>query len=146
MGAFWAGWTKARSHAHRKEAALLFSEIKAVSEEAAGGGLDDTKDGLRRFLESAVVLRTAASTAIGFFAVHRASEIARLVAGYVSVDRKKGVVGTRVVRQKNDQLGVGQIAFLVTVPAWGQACTLKVMPEWLWLRQWSKKNRHRDGH
>ena len=60
--------------------------------------------------------------AIGFFAVRRASEIAQLATGDVSMDREKGFADIRETLKKNGQPGVGQqLALLVTIPTWVEA-------------------------
>ena len=69
------------------------------------------KNGVGQVRDGAVDLRTLASMAIGFFAVHCSSGIAQLVTPDVEVNASASTVSFRAVRQKRDKLGVGQLAY-----------------------------------
>ena len=71
------------------------------------GDLNDDKNGLGQFLDSAVALRAAVAMAIGFFGGRISSEIAQFVARDFDGERDKGMFEIRAVRQRNDQQGVG---------------------------------------
>ena len=108
-GAFWTSLETACSHAPLREASLLLSEMKSVAAAAAeartltprsavdAGESDDSKDESGAVWASGGVLGTAACMTAG------------IIAGEVA--------GDCVVRQRNDQFGVGQLASLVMIPA-----------------------------
>ena len=56
-----------------------------------------------------------------------------------------GAVSIRVVKQKNDQLVVGHLAYLVSTPAWGAACLVKLFSAWVWFRGWLRERQDREG-
>ena len=62
--------------------------------------------------------RTAASLAIAFFGIRRASEVAKLSVGDVQVGTEEGVVDLKVNRQKNDPFGLGQLPYLLAARSW----------------------------
>ena len=47
----------------------------------------------------------------------------------VAVDQNTVVVDIRAVRRKGDRSGVGQLASLAAVPAWGGACPARIISE-----------------
>ena len=91
------------------------------------GELADSKDGLGAFLGQSDAVRNAASTAIAFFGVQRSSEGVQPLPDDLTVDLKEALVNIKVVRQKNDQAGTGQLARLVAVPAWVDACPVRII-------------------
>ena len=58
--------------------------------------------------------------AAGLFASHRPSEISQLATSEVVMIEEESTINFRAMREKNDQLGVGQLAFLASIPAWGE--------------------------
>ena len=60
-----------------------------------------------------------ASIAVGFSAVRRSSDVAQLVTSNVEVSNSDGAARIRVANQENDQLGVGQPAYLASLRTWG---------------------------
>ena len=81
--------------------------------------LSDSNGGLGPFSEHAAAVRTAASTKSASFGVRRATEVAHLLTSDMDVDLPSGVVSTKVVRQKNDQAGVGTPAFFASTSSLG---------------------------
>ena len=104
----------------------------------ARGELTHSKGGLGSFLKHAVALRTAAvspscqagcaplarSLPSRAVAVRRASEVAQLVTNDVDRDTDRWVAIMRAANQKNVQVGEGQLAFPVAIPARGDACPM----------------------
>ena len=105
----------------------------------------ESKDGLGYFWEHAAALRSPASTAGAFFAVRRVSEVAQLATNDVDLDSEKGAVNNRVARQKDDQIGASQLAFLVAIPAWVDVCPVHTIAEWPWFLEWLKRGKGRNG-
>ena len=70
--------------------------------------------------------RTAASLAIAFFGIRRASEVAKLSVGDVQVGTEEGVVDLKVNRQKNDPFGLGQLPYLLAAKSWQEACPVRL--------------------
>ena len=68
-------------------------------------------------LPHAMALRGAASVALAFFGVRRASEIAALRVGDVRLEADSGLLVMEIRRQENDQFGVGQLSRVVALPA-----------------------------
>ena len=101
--------------------------------------------GLGTMLPHAMALRGAASVALAFFGVRRASEIAALRVKDVHLDLDNGLLVMDVRQQKNDQFGVGQVARVVALPAWGGACPLQLTSGWLWFRSWLAEHRNYTG-
>ena len=51
----------------------------------------------------------------------------------------------RAAKQKSDQLGVSQLADMLAIPAWGDACSVRVPSGWLRFRDWLREHKSRDG-
>ena len=64
-----------------------------------------------------MVLRIAVSLSAAFLRVRRASEVAALRVTDVCICESTGDVKISVRRQKDDQFGMGQIAYLVASPS-----------------------------
>ena len=77
-----------------------------LREAVESGDFDDEKDGLGRFLSIAADLRAVASMAVGFFAVHRSSEIDQLATFDVVEHDSDAAANIGVAQQQNGQLGV----------------------------------------
>ena len=43
-------------------------------------------------------------------------------------------------------MGMGRLAYLVAVPAWGDACPVRITAGSLWFLEWLKVNKGRYGH
>ena len=119
----------------RRESPLQLAELRAACERGAAGlvrlrravkdgGLPSTGSGLGRLLDDAVSLRSAASMTVAFIGVRRASEVAQLLRGDMSVDLTAGVVDLEVKRQTNDQFGVGQMG---QMDSWGAPCHARIL-------------------
>ena len=109
MGEFWTGIKKACVRATREKAPSLLVDMRVLADAAspgakslcrvvARGELAGSKDDLDPLLEYAVGLRAAASIAVGFLVVRRASEVGQLVTSDADPHCVKGVVNIRVVR------------------------------------------------
>ena len=71
-----------------------------------------------------------------FSGARRASEVAALNASEVRVDSATGTVDIKVRRKKNDQVGVGQLADIASLPLRGGACPVHLPSGLLRLRKW----------
>ena len=107
--------------------------------------LGGKKDGLGALLEIAAAFGAAAWVAVGFFAVQVASKGAQLATSDADLDMGRGFANIREVRQNYDQVGAGELAFLVAIPAWGDASSVHLIAEWFWYCGWVKRNTGRDG-
>ena len=92
-----------------------------------------------------MTIRCAASARLAVLGVKRASEVSGLHVSDGKVDEADGVVELKVRRQKNDQLGAGQMARVIALPAWGGACPVHLVSEWLWLRSWLARYHNYTG-
>ena len=81
---------------------LSLSEMQPTLGRAATGG----SGRLGWFSGSAVGLRTAASKAVGLFAVRRSSEIVQFVTSDLAANGAVWVISFCAAEQKSDQLGV----------------------------------------
>ena len=63
----------------------------------------------------------------------------------LDVDSDKGSVNIPVVRQQNDQFGVGRSGFRTEVPIWGDSCHVQVIADSLWFRDRLKREADRRG-
>ena len=88
-----------------------------------------------------MTLRRVASVSLAFFGVRRSSEVAGFRVADASIGQGRGVVEVRARCQKNDQFGAGQIARVVALPAWGGACPVCRISEWLRIRARLVRNR-----
>ena len=147
MGVFWSGVKRSCVHSTSEKLPLLFSDVLKACQLAqesvenlkrAVGGPDLAPGGvgLGQMLSHAMALRGAVSVSLAFFGVRRASEIAALRVKDVHRDAASGLVVLNVRQQKNDQFGVGQVSRMVAMPAWGDACPVRLTSEWLWFRSW----------
>ena len=112
---------------------------------AGGSDLPPGSSGLGPTVEEALALRRAVSVALASFGVRRASEIAALTTSGVEVDLPAGVVELRIRTQKDDPLGVGQLAHMVALPDWRGACPARLLADWLWSRDWQVRFRNQEG-
>ena len=71
-------------------------------------------------LTEAVPSRSAASVAVAFLGIRRASEVAHSSLNEVRMDPDSGVVDIKVNRRENDQLGLGQLSHSLVVPPGGR--------------------------
>ena len=101
--------------------------------------------GLGQMVERAMSIRCSVSVGLAFFGVRLASEVAGLRVSDVRVDEANSAVELKVRRQKNDELGVGQMARVVALPSWGGARPVHRVSEWLWFRSWLTWNRNYAG-
>ena len=156
MGVFWSGIKRSSVHSTTEKVPLMFSDVhsaclqghKSVErlKQAAGGpDLAPGGVGLGQMLPHAMALRASVSVALAFFGVRRASEIAALRVKDVRLDLDDGLLAMHVRQQKNDQFGVGQVAKVVALPAWGGACPLQLTSGWLWFRSWLARHRNYTG-
>ena len=147
MGVFWSGVKRSCVHSTVEKVPLLFADVHQTCQQAqrsavhlrqAVGGPDLAPGGvgLGQMLPHAMALRGAVSVSLAFFGVRRASEIAALRVKDVRVDLTGGLLVMDVRQQKNDQFGVGQISRVVALPAWGDACPVRLAADWLWFRSW----------
>ena len=98
-----------------------------------------------RFPISAADVRTAATLPVGFPADRRSAAIAQPLTTDFAVNGADCTVSARAAKQRNDQFGAGTLAYLVSIPAGGDACPVKVFSGWLWFLEWLKGHKHRDG-
>ena len=68
-----------------------------------------------------------------------------MVTNDVDMDHVGGVVDSPLARQKNDQLGAGEIALLVAIPSEWYTGPVSLIPDWLRRSCWVKGNKDRDG-
>ena len=131
-------------------APLLSSDVRVIADAAALGAKTplravergeppDLKDGLRPSLDSAGSFRAAASAAVSFLAVRTESEMTQLVTSDEDLDMGRNVVNVQVGRGTNDQVGVGRLAFLAAIPAWGDARPAHLITGQLQFRYWVKR-------
>ena len=96
----------------REKAPLLLGEMRSTLERAAtgesiireavySGELDDEKNGLGRFLDSAVDPRAVATTAMGFIAVRPSSEAAELVTTGAIMKETEGTTSICAAKQQS---------------------------------------------
>ena len=109
-----------------------------------GSDLPPNGAGLGAWVDEALSLRCAVSVSWAFFRVVRASEIAAFTEADVVVDELAGAVELKIRCRKNDQPGVGQMAYVAAVPAWKGACPMRLLADWLWFRDWLSRFRDRD--
>ena len=83
------------------------------------------------WLNEAVTPRSAAPLSVAFFAERRVSEIAALRAADVGINESAGTVEVEFRCQENDQLGVGQLAHMVSLPSRKGACPVHLLSGWL---------------
>ena len=156
MGVFWSGIKRPSVHSTTGKAPLMFSDVHSVRlqgcrsveclKQAVGGpDLAPGGIGLGPMLPHAMALRGAVSAALAFFGVRRASKIAALRIKDVRLDSDNGLLVMHIRQQKNDQFGVGQVAKVVALPAWGDACPLRLASGWLWFRSWLTQHRNYAG-
>ena len=112
------------------------AETSAARLRRAVGGSDLPPNGagLGAWVDEELSLRCAVSFSLAFLGVRRASEIAALTKADVVVDEPAGVVELGIRCRKNDQLGVGQMARIVALPAWKGACPMRLLADWLRFR------------
>ena len=121
------------------------STATALRSAVMDGSFADSKDGLGEFAGHAVTVRTVALVAIAFYGVGRASELAQLLAGDLTVDHLAGAICVIVANQKGDQAGLGQLACSVAVPRWFEAYPARIIDGWMRFRGWLKANKNRCG-
>ena len=85
--------------AARDKGAARLARLRPAGED---GGLPRAGSGFGPLLDDAVALCSAASMAIAFVAVRRASGVTRLMGGDVSVNSAEGVADLQVKCQQND--------------------------------------------
>ena len=56
-----------------------------------------------------------------FFGIRPASEVAQLLSCDVVADSEEGMTHVKEAQKKNDQVGLGQFAYLFTASDWGDA-------------------------
>ena len=156
MGASWAGIKRGGIHGSLEKSPLLLSDVRSLCVKAetsaarlrravGGSDLPPIGAGLGAWVDEALYLRCAVSVSLASFGVRRASEIASLTKADVAVGDPAGVGELKVRCRKNDQLGVGQVAHIVELPAWNGACPMSLLADWLWPRDWLSRFRDRDG-
>ena len=96
--------------------------------------LASEKNGLGQFASSTADLRAAAAMAAGFFAARRSSEVAQLLPTDAVVNETEGATIVHATEQQDDQLGVGRQAYVVSIPAWGDACPVTAFAGRPWSR------------
>ena len=150
MGAFWKGLKRSCSHAQLEKEALSLPNVK-----------DCLLDGARAFdaipsdpalfaswyegnKRAVVALRTAACVAVGFFGIRRASEVTQLRCSDVTL-QDDGSITLSILRQKNDQEGLGQLATIPPMNTWGDACPVKVLLNWIRVRDLLRVACDREG-
>ena len=111
----------------------------------ADGSLPIAGSGSGRLVVAAARLRSAATMAIAFVGVRRASDVARVCGGYVRVDMKVGVVDLGVKRRKNGQVGADQPTHVIAMDSWCAACPVHLPSGLLWSRSWLGKSRDSVG-
>ena len=74
-----------------------------------------------------MALRAAATIAVSSLGVRRVSEVAQHSTDDVRVDVDAGFTDLVAKRQKNDQLGLGQLPHLMVIEAWGEACPVRLL-------------------
>ena len=91
------------------------SSLTPLRPAALNGRRSESKNGLGGFADQAFGVRTAASTAIAYSGILRGSAMAKPSASDVMVDRVAGAANVYVVRQEDNQVGLGQLASLVSI-------------------------------
>ena len=156
-----ASWNSAKLAKARAMGALLLSDMRSLPTCAAsslqilrqaerGGEKANSKDGFGEIAERAVAVRVAASSAIAFFRVRRASGMAQLLTldrrasemsqscqtcvRDVLADRNSGPENVKVARRKRCRAGMDQSAYLVAVPTRGNAYPVHIIDEWILFR------------
>ena len=138
---FWDGIKRACIHVSFEKSPLLFGGVRALCARAETGSvrlrqavgnseLPPSGPGLSALVDGALALRCAVSGPFAFIGVRRSSESAALRLSDVNVNDSAGVTESKICCQKNDQLGVGQMAHVVAAPAWRGACPVRPISDW----------------
>ena len=92
-----------------------------------------------------MTLRCAVSVCPACFGVRRASGIAGRRVSDVKVDGACSVEELKVRQQKNGQAGAGQMAHVIALPPWQEACPVLLTSDWLRFRSWLARHRDHAG-
>ena len=151
MGAFWTGLKKGAVHTSPEKAVLTVEMVRALLRDAASAydAVPTVPELFRDWHDAnkpaVIAIRTGASAAIAFFGVRRTAEVMSLTVHDLSQPNADGTLPVAVVRQKNDQCGIGQVASLPPMPTWGKACPHAVIQSWLHVRALLSARCDREG-
>ena len=136
FAAFWEGLKREAFHVVTQKLPLMLEDVRRLLTDAAcavprlqlatspGCCFSDAKSDL-------ILLRTAVSVAIAFFGVRRGAEVASLRLADVSISTGLQFARFSIRRQKNDQVGVGSVSCLPSMPGWGSHCPVTLLQDWL---------------
>ena len=141
MGVFWSEIKRSCAHVSMQQVPLLFPDVRTVCsrgesslerlrEAVRSSNLPPAGSGRISLLEDAMVLRPAVSLSVGFFGARGATEVAALWVSVVCVDAAREDVRISLCCQKNDQLGVGQMAHMVALPSRKGARPARLPSDW----------------
>ena len=151
MGVFWKGLKRSCSHTKLDKEALTLDAVLNVMRDGLAAFERVPSDPAAfptwypRNKPSIACLRTAACVAIAFFCIRRTSEVTQLRTDDLAGPGSDGVFTITIRRQKNDQEGLGQVATLPPMSAWGKACPTRILRYWLTVRDLLRSTCDREG-
>ena len=150
MGNFWQGLKRSCHHKSKEKEALKLQEVVALMQDGKeaydavpsdpcvfAAWAHDNKHAIAS-------IRTAACVSIAFFGIRRASEVVQLACSDVT-NQPDGSISLTIRRQKNDQVGIGQLSTIPPFRTRPDACPVKTIGYWITIRDLLRVACDREG-